>query len=427
MKRILMFTLGIALIILSFGIDSMASEDVDIDTSSVEEGYVKILFDKSTDNDVIVYIKNGETSTQHELHRSSEYLGYLIPEDGGYYTVTIYEETAKDKYMKLKTDTFYLSESRINKEARRLFGARNLMSWQIESGGWGKNIKDSYYRTWNGEEKRSGFYISKIDYATIDNNATVPEVIFMIKTYLDTEDEEVQEAALSGVDFLLEMQYESGAFPQIYPLREDRSRSAYLEDGTYNDDATVMVLDFFRDVLEEREALSPLLDEAYMDAIEDALDRGIDYILKTQILVDGQLTAWCAQHDPITYEPTKARAYELISISGYESVGIIEFLISMGDEDPRIVEAVESAVAWFNQAGVANTKYDRYAKSGSYFPYSSGRTMWYRFYDIETGKGFFSDRDSRKVYEITQIGEERRHGYSWAGSWARDIIDFEYE
>ena len=39
--------------------------------------------------------------------------------------------------------------------------------------------------------------------------------------------------------------------------------------------------------------------------------------------------------------------------------------------------------------------------------------MWARFYDLDTNRPFFSDRDGIKKYDISQIGHERRTGYSW--------------
>ncbi|MGH7487938.1 MAG: pectate lyase, partial [bacterium] len=42
----------------------------------------------------------------------------------------------------------------------------------------------------------------------------------------------------------------------------------------------------------------------------------LDVILKCQIVVDGHLTAWCAQHDEVDFRPRNARTYELASFSG---------------------------------------------------------------------------------------------------------------
>ena len=40
-------------------------------------------------------------------------------------------------------------------------------------------------------------------------------------------------------------------------------------------------------------------------------------------------------------------------------------------------------------------------------------TLWARFYDLETNRPFFCDRDGIKKYDISEIGHERRNGYSW--------------
>ena len=36
-----------------------------------------------------------------------------------------------------------------------------------------------------------------------------------------------------------------------------------------------------------------------------------------------------------------------------------------------------------------------------------------RFYDLETGKPLFCDRDGVKKTSMAEIGDERRNGYSW--------------
>ena len=40
-------------------------------------------------------------------------------------------------------------------------------------------------------------------------------------------------------------------------------------------------------------------------------------------------------------------------------------------------------------------------------------TLWARFYELETNRPFFCDRDGIKKYDISEIGHERRNGYSW--------------
>ena len=50
-----------------------------------------------------------------------------------------------------------------------------------------------------------------------------------------------------------------------------------------------------------------------------------------------------------------------------------------------------------------------------------GSPLWARFYEIETNRPFFCDRDGIKKYHFNDIGPERRNGYSWYGSWGKDV------
>lgn len=149
------------------------------------------------------------------------------------------------------------------------------------------------------------------------------------------------------------------------------------------------------------------------------LEKGTDYIIKAQIKSGGKKAAWCAQHDPKTYEPRPARAYEPISISGSESVEIIKFLLNQW-HNKYAVKAGEDALSWLYENRVQNTRYN--SKTSPYFIPKDGSTIWYRFYEIGTDVGIFGDRDGLVYYDIKEISEERRTGYSWAGTWPSDLI-----
>mgnify|MGYP002795296500 CR=1 FL=1 len=45
--------------------------------------------------------------------------------------------------------------------------------------------------------------------------------------------------------------------------------------------------------------------------------------------------------------------------------------------------------------------------------YKSATILWTRFYDLETAKPNFCDRDGIKKNTLAEIGHERRNGYSW--------------
>lgn len=73
---------------------------------------------------------------------------------------------------------------------------------------------------------------------------------------------------------------------------------------------------------------SDILDDASRSRLQQALNKGIQYTIKSQIVNNGTPTIWGAQHDPATYASVEARAFELPSKTTTESVGITAFLMS---------------------------------------------------------------------------------------------------
>src|SRR6185436_8334721 len=110
----------------------------------------------------------------------------------------------------------------------------------------------------------------------------------------------------------------------------------------------------------------------------------------------------------------------LVSLSGGESVGIVRFLMSIKDPSPAVVEAIEAAIAWFDQVQLKGIKaiekpdasqpngFDRVVVKDP----ESGST-WARFYEIGTNRPIFVGRDGVVKYELSQIEHERRTGYNW--------------
>ena len=152
-----------------------------------------------------------------------------------------------------------------------------------------------------------------------------------------------------------------------------------------------------------------------------AVDKGIECILHTQVKQNGKLTVWCAQHDEHTLAPAKARAYELPSLSGAESDNIVLFLMNLPHPSPEIIASIEGAVNWFKQVQINGLKRESFTndegqKDYRMIPCQEGEAcdpLWARFYTLEDNRPFFCDRDGIKRYDLSEIGHERRNGYSW--------------
>ncbi|BCU77330.1 pectate lyase [Luteolibacter sp. LG18] len=295
--------------------------------------------------------------------------------------------------------------------------AEVILSYQSDLGGWPKNT-DTVDAPYSGDRKEL--------HPTFDNGATTGELRFLARCFDATKDERYRAAFQRGLGYILKAQYPTGGWPQFYP-----PSTQYHRHITFNDDAMVRLLVFLREVA-HTDAYK-FVPEADRKAADKAFADGIACILKCQIRVNGKPTVWCAQHDEIDYSPRPARAFELASFSGSESVAITELLMSLEHPSPEVIAAVEGAVAWFESAKVTGIrlekKPDAEGKKGVNLvvvPDPAAPPLWARFYDLKTGKPFFCDRDGVPKATIAEIGYERRNGYSWYGTWPQGMIEKSY-
>jgi len=292
-----------------------------------------------------------------------------------------------------------------------------ILSYQADSGGWPKNT-DTVSKEYTG--KREDLH------ATFDNGATTDELRFLARLFNATKDETYRAAFQKGLAHVLVAQYPHGGWPQYYPLSKQ-----YHRHVTFNDNAMVRVMEFVREV--KRDERYTFVDAKQREACQAAFDKGVACILKCQIVVDGQPTVWCAQHDAETLQPVKARAYELPSFSGAESVGIIRLLMSLEKPTPEIKAAIEGAVKWLEQHKVTGIRIDSVddpkapkGKDHVVVKDPKAPALWARFYDLKTGLPYFCDRDGIAKPNLADIGYERRNGYSWYGPYARDLLEKDY-
>jgi pectate lyase len=300
-------------------------------------------------------------------------------------------------------------------DAKRV--AANILSYRSDLGGWPKNI-DTTAEPFRGDRKTLK--------PTFDNNATTDELRFLARFYKATKDESARKAVEQGVDYILQAQYPSGGWPQTYPPPK-----SYHRHITFNDHAMVRLMDFLRETYTAE--VYDFLGPDRHKAARRAFDHGLDCILKCQIKVGDKLTAWCAQHDEKEYRPRPGRTYELVSLSGGESVNIVRLLMSLDNPSPDVEEAVDAAVAWFESAKLRGirlvVKDDAKAPKGKnrvVVKDPSAPPMWARFYEIGSNRPLFADRDGVAKYDLAEIGYERRNGYAWLGYWPQALLEREY-
>jgi PelA/Pel-15E family pectate lyase len=317
--------------------------------------------------------------------------------------------------------------------------AERMIIAQRSVGGWAKTLDGKtqpppYDKEWDPTLIASITDETGRNDATIDNNATVREISHLAKAFNETSNEKYKNAAEKGIEYLLKMQYPNGGFPQFYP-----DSSIYRKHITYNDNAMTRALDILKDISISKSPFEKV-GVAYREKAKQAVEKGIDCILKTQIIVNGEPTIWCAQHHYQTLEPIKARAFELASFSGSESVGIIEFLMKIdlatlpSDRDRLSVKkAISSGVAFLDKLKLKGIKTERIKDAA--LPVgedvvvredANANPIWARFYDLDTQKPFFCGRDGIKKATLAEIENERRAHYAWYGNWAEKLLTKDY-
>jgi PelA/Pel-15E family pectate lyase len=293
-----------------------------------------------------------------------------------------------------------------------------ILSYQTPSGGWCKGYTLTAKRANTTERDSYGEWSGT---PTIDNHATTTEINILAKATRVTKSAKYREATERGLDFLLKRQYENGGWPQRSPIDGGRDYGTHI---TLNDGAMLHVLEILR-AIESKQADWAWLDEQRRQQASQALERGIECLLKMQIKVGDQLTVWCAQHDAKTLKPAPARAYELASLSGGESAGIVKFLMSIPRPNPRLQKAIRQAVAWYENSKITGFEVQevktQQGKDKVLVANPQAEPLWARFYELDSNRPIFCSRDGVVKYKLSEISQERRTGYAWYGTWGKDL------
>jgi len=296
--------------------------------------------------------------------------------------------------------------------------ADNILLYQRNNGGWPKNYDMQAILT--NEQINSLLKTKDQSHTTFDNSTTYTHIRYLAKVFTITSIEKYKEGCLKGIRFVLKAQYPNGGWPQYFPLESKN----YSRRITFNDGAYLGIMETLRMIIDNNPDFSFIGDNLRKE-VNVAYKKGLECILKSQIVNNGRLTAWCQQHNEVDLSPAWARAFEPPSICNGESSGIILFLMTIDHPDQRIIQSVQGAVKWFNDSKIYNTRVqtipappeksqwrtstiDRVVVVDSLAP-----PIWTRYYELGSGKPLFCDRNSKFLYSLAEVSRERRSGYGW--------------
>jgi PelA/Pel-15E family pectate lyase len=313
--------------------------------------------------------------------------------------------------------------------------AEVIVSFQTPAGGWGKNMDMSKEPRRPGESfttNNLSRFLTPGDFdvplepewnyvGTIDNDATTTQMNFLAKVIASAgaKDRGTYVAAfLRGMEYLFEAQYPNGGWPQVWPLE-----GGYHDAITYNDDAMTQVVELMVHVADGKDEFAFVPKRVRVRAAASAA-RGIRCILASQIVVNGKLTVWPQQDDPLTLKPESGRNFEPPAQSASESAGLL--LLLMNDlPHPTATEqrAIRAAAAWFKKTAIYGQSYQRGPEGRQLVPSPGAGPTWARYYQIGTDMPIFADRDKSIHDKVSELSQERRNGYSWYSSESKRALD----
>lgn len=267
-------------------------------------------------------------------------------------------------------------------------------------------------------------------HTTFDNSTTYTHIDYLAQVYTATKIEKYRDACLKGIDFILKSQYPNGGWPQYYPIEKNN----YSRRITFNDGAYIGIMKTLKRIL-DRDPNFSFIDISLNQKIQHAYNNGLDCILSMQIIDNNRLTVWCQQHDEDDLSPAWARAFEPPSICNGESAPVVLFLMEIENPNPAIITAVQSAVKWFQDSKIYNTrikmikapieksqwkttKFDRIMIIDS-----TATPIWTRYYELGTERPLFCDRNSKYLYSLAEVSRERRSGYGWYTYAPQGVLD----
>jgi PelA/Pel-15E family pectate lyase len=295
-------------------------------------------------------------------------------------------------------------------EARTM--ADNILSWQDpQAGGW--PLMNTVREPNRGDPAQAGPWGSRAALIA----ATVNEMRFLVRAQRARHDPRYLPAIERGLGFILAAQYPHGGWPHSWPI----FANPYDRQATLNDDEMVDLMTLLREVATAPEFR--ILAPKHRRAAQAGFERGVDFLLRTQILSGGVPTGWAQQYDEKTLEPRPARAFEPVAISGNESAGVLMLLMSIDRPSPAVVRAIEAGVAWYRRSQIDGVRVvladgDRVVR-----PDPAAPPIWARFYQIGTNRPILAGRDGVIRYSLADVERERRAGYGWYGAWGTPVLE----
>lgn len=220
-----------------------------------------------------------------------------------------------------------------------------IVALQNEDGGF-QVLPDNYEMS----QRETGLGSMK-DVSSVYNGATTSELKYLAKyiTANKPEDSKYQDAFVKGIKYLLTTQRDNGGWSM-----NPGSGSGFNANIEVGNKAMTEVLTLLSDIailnnqdyVFARKAMN-------VDEIKSAVEKGNDFIVKSQISNNNKKSGWATQYDK-SGNVTMGHTYERESVSSYTTKDVIDYLMTIHNPSQYIKDAVESAYSWLKDVKIAD-------------------------------------------------------------------------
>ena len=296
-------------------------------------------------------------------------------------------------------------------EARRV--ADIILSYQTPSGGWSKRTDMSVTARKPGQM----LGVEEHYIPTFDNGATTTQIWFLARTYNAQQKPRYAQAVARAIELIINAQYPGGGWPQNFPLT-----GGYHDHITYNDEAMGKLLQVLELAATGRAPLQ-FISSGLATQAQQSLDKGIQAVLDTQVIVEGKRTIWGAQHDAETLAPINARKFEPVALATAESADLVEFLMTLENPSDTLKQAIVAARDWFAANRIYGYSWEKDQNGHNVLILKEGAgPLWGRFCEIGSNRPVVGDRDGSVHYDVMEISQERRDGYAWYTNNPKEVL-----
>lgn len=220
-----------------------------------------------------------------------------------------------------------------------------IVALQNEDGGF-QVLPDNYEMS----QSETGLGSMK-DVSSIYNGATTAELKYLAKyiTADKPENSKYQDAFVKGIKYLLSTQLDNGGWTM-----NPGSGSGFNANIEVGNNAMIEVLALLSDIAVLNNQDYVFARKAMnVDEIKSAVQKGNDFIVKSQISNNNKKAGWASQYDN-SGNVTMGHTYERESVSSYTTKAVIDYLMTIHNPSQEIIDAVESSYSWLKDVKIAD-------------------------------------------------------------------------